>query len=133
MKSSLFFKSIIIITILCKTIYSNAQVTEAQLQDLVGTWTLDMTPENDTDNNFAFMKITEVGPNSLEGEFYRETVEIREGRINTQLGIIYCALISGDNSGDYYSTFYIKDNKLYGTTHSEGRDFLAVWTATKNN
>jgi hypothetical protein len=132
MKRTLFFKSIIIITILCRSNYANAQVTEAQLQDLVGTWTLDMTPENDTDNDFAYMQITEVGPNSLQGEFYRESVKIREGRINTKLGIIYCALISGDNSGDYYTTFYLKDNKLYGTTHSEARDFLAVWTGTKN-
>ncbi|MEL6812015.1 MAG: hypothetical protein AAFP76_11820 [Bacteroidota bacterium] len=110
---------------------SCAQVSETDLQQLVGVWKLDMSPQDTTDENFARMEITSVTANSMEGEFYRRTVKMREGRINTQLGIIYGALISGDNSGEYYSTFYLKDGVLHGTTHARDRGFLAVWTAKK--
>jgi len=98
---------------------------------LVGTWNLDMSPENKSDENFAIMEITKVTDNSIEGFFYRKGVEIQEGRINTQTGIIYAALVSGDNSGSYNTAFYLKDDILYGTTHSINRDFLSVWTAIK--
>jgi hypothetical protein len=101
------------------------------LNVLVGKWKLDMTPENKTDSIYADMEITKVTNNSLEGFFYREGVEIQEGRINIQTGIIYAALISGDNSGQYNTAFYYKDGFLFGTTHSLSRDFLSVWSATK--
>jgi hypothetical protein len=65
------------------------------------------------------------------GEFYREGVQIRNAQINTQLGIIYGALISGDGTGDYNTTFYYKGGVLHGSTHAVNRNFLSVWTATK--
>lgn len=98
---------------------------------LLGTWKLDMSPSDTTDSNYASMEITKVSDNSLEGYFYRKGVEIREGRINTQMGIIYAALVSGDNSGSYNTSFYYKDGILIGTTHAINRNFLSVWTATK--
>jgi hypothetical protein len=98
---------------------------------LKGNWKIDLSPENDSDNNFAKMIITDVGDNSLEGYFYRDEVKIREGRVNTKRGIIYGALVSGDNSGIYNTSFYYKNGLLYGTTHSIDKDFLAVWIATK--
>ncbi|MEM7572902.1 MAG: hypothetical protein AAF433_08375 [Bacteroidota bacterium] len=98
---------------------------------LLGEWQLDMTPENPDDNNFAKMVIREINNQSFKGIFYRDGVSIREGRLNTQRGIIYGALVSGDNSGEYNSTFYYEDGVLYGSTHAIGRDFLAVWTATR--
>ena len=100
---------------------------------LVGTWKLDMSPEDKTDSNFANMEIDEVTENSFEGYFYRQGVKIRQGRINTQTGVIYGALVSGDNSGEYNSTFYYKDGILFGTTHALNRGFLSVWTANKSN
>lgn len=74
-----------------------------------------------------------VDNKTFEGFFYREDVRIRQGKINTQSGTIYGALVSGDNSGDYNTAFYYKDGKLYGSTHALKRDFLAVWTATKKS
>ena len=112
---------------------SNSTYTTVQtdIQLLIGTWKLDMSPEDKTDNNFAMMRITKVEKNSIKGIFYREGVTIREGRINTQTGVLYGALVSGDNSGNYNSTFYYKDGMLYGSTHALKRGFLSVWTATK--
>ena len=109
----------------------NAQSTDIDLKVLVGKWKLDMSPHDKTDSNFAMMEITEVEDNTFKGVFYREGVEIRDAQINTQLGVIYAALISGDNSGDYNTTFYYKEGVLQGTTHAVNRSFLAVWTATK--
>ena len=98
---------------------------------LIGTWKLDMSPQDLYDNNFAMMRIKKIDGMQMKGIFYREGVVMREGQLNTQTGTIYGALISGDNSGEYNSTFYYKDGKLYGTTHAIERGFLAVWTATK--
>jgi len=124
---------LIIIMILGITHNVRSQITDKDLQELVGTWKLDMSPQDTTDDNFAMMSITSISENSVEGEFYRSSVAIRKGRVNTQRGIIYVALISGDNSGEYNSTFYCEDGILYGTTHAVDRGFLAVWTATKND
>lgn len=108
-----------------------AQTEKVDTNVLVGEWKLDMSPENATDANFAKMIITKVDNNTLKGYFYRDGVRIRDGRINTQVGIIYGALVSGDNSGTYNTSFYYKDGKLHGSTHALEREFLAVWTATK--
>lgn len=118
---------------LLKTCENIMHKTPVDLSLLKGVWTLDLSPENDSDFNFAKMTITSVDKNSLEGTFYRDGVKIREGRINTQRGILYAALVSGDNSGTYNTSFYYKDGILYGTTHSVDKDFLAVWTATKTS
>ena len=109
---------------------SSAQV---DLEVLVGSWQLDMTPQDPTDSNFATMHITEIEGTSFKGEFYRDGVKIRHAQINTQLGIIYGALISKDNSGEYNTSFYYKEGKLHGSTHAVKRNFLSVWTATKDN
>lgn len=113
------------------SIQMQGQSKQIDTNVLVGEWQIDMSPENKTDSNFAKMTITKVSKNQLQGYFYRDGVRIREGLINTQTGIIYGALISGDNSGEYNTSFYYKDGKLYGSTHAIEREFLAVWTATK--
>ena len=109
------------------------QSSEINLNDLVGSWKLDMSPQDNTDSNFAMMNITKVEGNTFEGEFYREGVKITNAQINTQLGVVYGALVSGDNSGTYNTTFVYKNGKLEGTTHSIDKKFLSVWTATKTN
>ncbi|MGY3793959.1 hypothetical protein [uncultured Aquimarina sp.] len=117
--------------VLITSFYSFSQEDTKDLQQLVGEWKLDMSPQDTTDSNFAMMRIDKITSKSVEGTFYREGVKMREGRVNTQLDVIYVALISGDNSGDYNTTFYYKNGKLYGSTHAIKKDFLAVWTAEK--
>jgi hypothetical protein len=108
-----------------------AQSDPLDLTQLLGSWKLDMSPQDTTDTNFALMEITSIDENSLSGTFYREGVKIQEGRVNTLSGRIYAALISGDNSGKYHSAFYYEEGVLYGTTHAIDRGFLSVWVATK--
>jgi hypothetical protein len=138
MKTILFITSSFLL-VFSSNINTNLKITSENISEsapiditlLKGNWKIDLSPENDSDDNFAKMIITHVGDNSLEGYFYRDEVKIREGRINTQSGIIYGALVSGDNSGIYNTSFYYQDGFLYGSTHSVDKDFLAVWKATK--
>jgi len=122
---------IVLIALLSIPNSSNAQSKSVDTNVLIGTWKLDMSPQDTTDSNFAMMKIIKIDNNTFKGEFYREGVKIRNAQINTQLGIIYGALISGDGTGDYNTTFYYKGGVLHGTTHAVDRNFLSVWTATK--
>ncbi|MFD2587683.1 hypothetical protein ACFSQJ_12125 [Croceitalea marina] len=98
---------------------------------LLGEWKLDMSPQDKSDTNFAIMRITSVDNKEMKGTFYRKGVALKNGKINTQLGIIYGALTSGDNSGQYNTAFYFENGKLYGTTHALNRGFLSVWVAEK--
>ncbi|NER18188.1 hypothetical protein [Spongiivirga citrea] len=127
--SKLVILLISFVAIQCAT----AQKKNINTNELIGTWKLDMSPQDKTDSNFAMMRIDKINKSSFDGVFYREGVPIKEARINTQRGIIYGALVSGDNSGDYNTSFYLKNGVLYGSTHSLKKDFLAVWTATKQS
>ena len=122
---------VVLLSLLFIPIGLGAQTTDLDLNVLVGKWKLDMSPQDETDSNFALMNITRIEGNTFKGEFYREGVKIKEGRITTSQGIIYAALVSGDNSGTYNTTFHFKDGVLHGTTHSIDKDFLAVWKAIK--
>ncbi len=101
-----------------------------EVNHLIGTWRIDLTPHNTNDNNVAVMKIDKIKGNKLFGEFYRKGVRIQNGIINSNHQV-HAALISADNSGKYNSSFYLKDGILYGTTHAVDRDFLSVWVAVK--
>lgn len=131
MKSIVLILSAVSITIFSFTSIDYGHAPDSKI--LIGKWVLDMTPQNTSDNNFAMMEITEVNGKTMKGTFYREGVKLKSGRLNTQTGTIYGALISYDNSGEYNTSFYYKDGKLYGSTHAIERDFLAVWVGTKEN
>lgn len=124
-------KVLVLAMSLCMSLIMYSQSKKINVHELVGLWKLDMSPQNENDDNFAMMKITKIEDNSFQGEFYRDGVAIQEGTINTQLGVVYGALVSGDNSGKYNTTFYLKDGLLYGSTHAIDRGFLAVWIASK--
>ncbi len=129
MKKAVF----ILVLLLAIPMSTTAQSTNTDVTVLLGEWKLDMSPQDKTDSNFAMMDITKIEGNTFKGEFYREGVKIRNAQINTQLGVIYGALVSGDNSGIYNTTFYYKDGLLHGATHSIDKNFLAVWVATKTD
>lgn len=128
----LYLISLCLILISIRNINAQSE-SDIDINVLKGSWKIDMSPEDKNDANFANMEISEVSGKGFKGYFYRDGVKIRSGRINTQLGIIYGALISGDDTGEYNTAFYYRDGLLYGTTHSVNRDFLAVWIATKEN
>ena len=106
--------------------------TTSQHSDfLLGQWQIDLTPTDPSDNNVATMTIEDINDLQFFGEFYRTGVTIQNGRLNISNGRVYGALISADGTGQYASSFYLDNGKLYGTTHALGRKFLSVWTATR--
>ena len=109
----------------------NLNLHSVDPSELIGHWKIDLSPQDNNDDNFAKMIITSVEENSIEGVFYGDGVKIKEGRVTTSSGIIYAALIPGDNSGRYNTSFHFEDGMLYGTTHALDKDFLAVWKAIK--
>ncbi|MEL6392618.1 MAG: hypothetical protein AAFY36_16205 [Bacteroidota bacterium] len=127
---SLFLFPFLFCLMACQTQAVAQEAVPAEIA-LVGEWQLDMTPENPDDEAFAKMIIREVSDGSFTGIFYRDGVRIREGRINQQTGRLYGALVSGDNSGRYATSFYFEDGKLYGTTHAIERQFLSVWVGVR--
>ena len=134
MKRNALLKNILLFTpLVLFTHLGCAQEKTLNLNQLIGTWELDLTPENQSDSKFAIMEIEKIAKNLVEGIFYRKGVKITEGRTNTQSGKIYVALVSGDNSGTYNTSLYLENGKLYGSTHSIKKDFLSVWIAKKIN
>ncbi|WP_299218019.1 hypothetical protein [uncultured Aquimarina sp.] len=131
MKHLTILKKVSLLILFITSFSSFSQESNKDLQLLIGEWQLDMSPQDKTDANFAMMRIDKIDASSIQGTFYREGVEMKEGRVNIQLDVIYVALISGDNSGSYNTSFYYKDGKLYGSTHAVERGFLAVWIAEK--
>lgn len=132
MKRNLNLKAMpLLLAILLITLFGYAQEKLLDLNQLIGSWELDLTPDNQSDSKFAIMRIDQIDNNLVEGIFYRKGVKITEGRTNTQSGKIYVALVSGDNSGNYNTSFYLENGKLYGSTHSLKKDFLSVWIAKK--
>jgi len=129
MKTIVSLASVLLLSI--SNLSFDGAYAEADPQELLGMWTLDMTPHIPDDDQFAIMTIVKVKDNEFKGTFYREGVKIQNGQLNKLTGRIYGALVSGDNSGSYNTSFYLKDGKLYGSTHAIERNFLSVWVATK--
>jgi hypothetical protein len=109
------------------------ELTNEKLNPLIGTWNLDLTPEDTTDNINAILKISQINDSKIEGYFYSEFSTIKNSTINIQSDKTYVAFVTNDNSGIYNTSFYLQDGKLYGTTHAVERNFLSVWIGIKSN
>ncbi len=97
--------------------------------DLVGVWEVTFDNGDTEDPSYTTLHIKKISNNTFEGTFYYS--DMGECRLVKRNEAIYLAFITEDNSG-YYGTVAKWDGKtMEGTTHSIGRDFLAVWTAVK--
>lgn len=104
--------------------------TSTAYDDVTGVWKVDLRPTPDAAPYFEYLKITKVEGNRVFGTFYNSPIQY--GNINDDWGTVVVAFITQDAGGNTYNTaFELDGNTLKGTTHSLGRDFLAVWTATK--
>ncbi|MCB0781903.1 MAG: hypothetical protein KDC03_20650, partial [Flavobacteriales bacterium] len=74
--------------------------------------------------------VTEVNDSSFTGTFYYDS-EIQEARFNVDWGVLTIAFVTSDGSGPYNTAARLEGDVLKGTTHSIGRDFVALWTARK--
>ncbi len=79
----MYLKTSKVLVVLCILVLnfqnSTAQITDTTLQELVGEWKLDMSPQDKTDSNFAMMRIDKIDKSSMHGTFYREGVKMKKG------------------------------------------------------
>lgn len=104
-----------------------APESAATAKFLIGTWKVDLRPTPDVDAHYQEFVASSIDGNAFKGSFYG--TEIHHGRINSDWDGVHFAVVTNDGSGDYNTSGVLKGGKLCGTTHSLGREFLAVWTA----
>ena len=105
-----------------------AQSTSADA--LIGTWTVDLRPTPDADAYTQPFVVTASESLAFGGTFYGSPLETAVA--NTVWGDLRVAFTTSDGSGVYHHTAALRDGILHGTTHSLGRGFLSVWTATRD-
>lgn len=114
--------------LVCTTALVSAQSPDPAA--LVGTWQVDLTPKPGAEPYFQKLVITEVNDSTFTSTFYYDS-EIQEARFNADWGALTIAFFTADGSGPYNTAARLEGDLLKGTTHSIGRDFVALWTARK--
>lgn len=105
-----------------------AEAGTPDAEALLGTWQVDLRPTPDAPAYLQEFVVTSVAGDTLVGTFYGTA--ITHGRINSAWNAVHFAFVTSDGSGAYNTTGVLAGDQLRGTTHSLGRNFLAVWTAT---
>jgi len=100
-------------------------------EELIGTWEVTFDNGPSADPSYTTLVIDKISQKTFEGSFYYS--EMGECRLTQRNGILYLAFVTEDNSGYYASVGKWDGETMEGTTHSAGRDFLAIWTAEKKN
>jgi putative lumazine-binding protein len=98
---------------------------------LIGTWVVDLRPTPEAPAYLKKMIITAVEKGALRGRFY--DTEMSEGRVNGDWGAPRFSFKTGDGSGVYHTHGVLRGDRIEGTTYSEGRKFLSVWTAHRDS
>lgn len=111
-------------------LFTSASCQSIDPSTLIGEWQVDLRYTPDDEPYFQKLLVTEVTDKTFQGTFYYDS-EIQEARYNTDWGVLTIAFVTADGTGPYNTTARLEDGKLKGTTHSVGRDFVALWTAVK--
>ena len=101
----------------------------SNFSELIGTWEVDFSPQDTTDDWITILTITNINSKEIDGFFYNS--KTKEGRVATQNNTIHFAFVTKDGRANYNTSGRFENGILYGSTHSIGRDFLAPWTAKK--
>ncbi len=96
---------------------------------LIGTWKVDLRPTPDAEPYYQEFVVESVEGDTIRGTFYGTAIE--HGRINSDWGTVQFAFTTADGSGPYNTSGILRGTRLEGTTHSLGREFLAVWSAER--
>ena len=101
----------------------------ASPEALTGTWRVDLRPTPDAEPYYQEFVVESVEGDTILGTFYGTAIE--HGRLNTDWGQVRFAFPTADDSGPYNTSGVLNGTQIEGTTHSLGRDFLAVWSAER--
>ena len=99
-------------------------------EDITGTWKIDLRPTPDAAPYYQYLTISKVEEGRVFGSYYNSPIQY--GNINQDWGRVVIAFVTQDAGGNTYNTTVeLEGDTLRGTTHSIGRDFLAVWTGQR--
>lgn len=98
---------------------------------LLGTWVIDLRPAPDSEPYLKDFKFTKIEGKKFDGEFYG--YPFSGGLLNTDWDKIYFAFTTADQSGTYFHSGYIENNKVFGITLNENRKFVLPWKGQKKN
>jgi hypothetical protein len=106
-----------------------AMPAHAAVQDLSGSWTVDLRPSlaDKTYTQPMVLKIAADG--TVTGSFYNS--DIIAGRSVSARDRDCVAFRTTDGSGLYHSAACLEGGRMVGTTWAEGRNFLFPWTAER--
>ena len=121
-------KSLLFILFLAIAGHASGQAPDPSI--LIGEWQVDLRPKPGAEPYFQKLVVSAVNDSTFTGTFYYDS-EIQEARYNTDWGVLTIAFVTADGSGPYNTTARLEGDELKGTTHSIGRDFVALWTARK--
>jgi hypothetical protein len=96
---------------------------------LVGTFVIDLRPTPKSEPYLKDFKFTKIEGKTFEGEFYG--YPFQGGFLNTDWDKIYFAFTTADQSGTYFHSGYVEDNRVYGITLNEKRQFVLPWKGQK--
>lgn len=102
---------------------------DADADALAGTWTIDLRPGPAAAPAPASMIIESVDDGTLAGTYYGSP--ILNGRVNVSWGRTHFAFVTEDGTGSYHTSGVIEGDRISGTTHSLGREFLSVWSGRR--
>jgi hypothetical protein len=108
---------------------SEDSMQQRLLRAAMGTWELDLRPSPEAQPYLKDFIFQSYNNGKLSGEFYG--TPFTEGKINTAWGKLYFSFTTADQSGTYFHAGYLDEGRLYGTSFSEGRDFMIPWFSTK--
>ena len=98
---------------------------------LLGTWVINLRPAPDSEPYLKDFKFTKIEGKQFDGEFYG--YPFSGGLLNTDWDRIYFAFTTADQSGTYFHSGYIENNKVFGITLNENRKFVLPWKKKKKN
>ncbi len=103
------------------------------VEQMFGSWDVDLRPTPTADAYLVPMTFNRNDDGTYSATFYGG-VAASEIQVNSYFEEPHVAFITNDGSSDYHTTFrLVNENELRGTTHSVGRDFLAVWSAKRSD
>ncbi|PZR89014.1 hypothetical protein [Novosphingobium sp. UBA1939] len=97
---------------------------------LAGNWTADLRPEPQAPAYPKAMTLAVAADGTLTGRFYEHQIE--RGRVGATNGRPCFAFRTQDGTGPYHSSGCLIGDRIEGQTWSEGRNFILMWTATRN-
>ena len=103
--------------------------TPVSAELLNGTWDVTLYYSPTEPPSATVMEIKVDGPKTLSGSFYQS--DFLDAEYSLRNGVLAFAAVTTDGNAPYNTSGRYVNGQIEGQTHSLGRDFLMIWTATR--